>query len=237
MGRTRRFPARKASTSSTTPTLQTQNVQPSENLENDIQRVEPQPPKIEGKEDQVSNQSQQQNERPHPDKPKRVCNKYWVVDVKDDQGRIVEERLRIRDVLVLETHKQVVVPWSQENQPVGDGGSLLHGFLGHLACNTNVFPICYDKWPNVPRSYKDNAWEMTIQKKLCLHTDDQYDYCLANMGKNGRIIGGSCAIIIVIKMQVLSKTLKTILKDVNLGSPGLRRSSHVSHDPHCDGPN
>ncbi|KAK4285192.1 hypothetical protein QN277_001922 [Acacia crassicarpa] len=26
-------------------------------------------------------------------------------------------------------------------------------------------------------------------------------------------------------------------EDVNLGSPGLRRSSHASHDPHCDGPN
>ncbi|KAI9127491.1 hypothetical protein K1719_000484 [Acacia pycnantha] len=118
MGRTRRFPARTASTSSTTPTLQTQNVQPSENLENDIQRVEPQTREMEGQEDEVSNQSQQQNERPHPYKPKRLCNKYWVVDVKDDQGRIAEERLRIRDVLVLLPHKQVVVTWSEENQPV-----------------------------------------------------------------------------------------------------------------------
>ncbi|KAI9095734.1 hypothetical protein K1719_026294 [Acacia pycnantha] len=118
---------------------------------------------MEGQEDEVSNQSQQQNERPHPFKPKRSCNKYWVVDVKDDQGRIAEERLRIRDVLVLPPHKQVVVTWSEENQPVGDGGSLLNGYLGHLACNTNVFPICYDRWPKVPRSYKDNAWEMTIR--------------------------------------------------------------------------
>ncbi|KAI9076769.1 hypothetical protein K1719_041284 [Acacia pycnantha] len=112
MGRTRRFPARKASTSSTTPTLQTQNVQPSENLENDIQRVESRPREMEGQEDEVSNQSQQQNERPHPFKPKRMCNKYWVVDVKG----FFEERLRIRDVLVLPPHKQVVVTWSEENQ-------------------------------------------------------------------------------------------------------------------------
>ncbi|KAI9125341.1 hypothetical protein K1719_003957 [Acacia pycnantha] len=183
MGRTRRFPARKASTSSTTPTLQTQNVQPSENLENDIQRVESQPREMEGQEDEVSNQSQQQNERPHPFKPKRMCNKYWVVDVKDYQGRIAEERLRIRDVLVLPPHKQVVVTWSEENQPVGDDGSLLNGYLGHLACNTNVFPICYDRWPKVPRSYKDNAWEMTIQKNFVSILDEHYEYCLANMGK------------------------------------------------------
>ncbi|KAI9075256.1 hypothetical protein K1719_042797 [Acacia pycnantha] len=167
---------------------------------------------MEGQEDEVSNQSQQQNERPHPFKPKRSCNKYWVVDVKGIPFNIYvtlsEERLRIRDVLVLPPHKQVVVTWSEENQPVGDGGSLLNGYLGHLACNTNVFPICYDRWPKVPRSYKDNAWEMTIQVSMLFQfhflslndcelifiisyceknfvsiLDEHYEYCLANMGK------------------------------------------------------
>ncbi|XP_061338912.1 uncharacterized protein LOC133285666 [Gastrolobium bilobum] len=182
MARTRRFAARKASTSSTTPTHETQNVHPTESLENVIQGVEQQPHEMEGQQAQVSGDSQQQNERPPSYKAKRVCNKYWLVDVIDDQGRTTEEKLRVRDVLVLAEHKKVVVLWSEENQPVADGGSLLNGFLGHLACNTNVFPIYFDRWPSVLPSYKTTAWE-TIQKKFQLHHDDHYEYCMANMGK------------------------------------------------------
>ncbi|XP_061357456.1 uncharacterized protein LOC133301776 [Gastrolobium bilobum] len=173
MPRTRRFTARKSSTtSSTPPILETQNVQSNVAIQNV------------GQEDQVHSPSQEPADVPlEVQRVKRACNKYWVVEVIDDRGRKSEERLRIKDVLVLPEHKKVLVQWSEDGQPVGDGSSLLNGFLGHLACNTNLFPISYVRWPDVLPCYKTDVWENTIKKKFDLCTDDEHDYCMGNIGK------------------------------------------------------
>ncbi|XP_061374182.1 uncharacterized protein LOC133316450 [Gastrolobium bilobum] len=76
-----------------------------------------------------------------------------------------------------------MVPWSEEKQPVSDAAALLNGFLGHLACNTNMFPICFDRWPHVPPNYKKIAWEKTITKKFNVFLDYHHDYCMGSMGK------------------------------------------------------
>ncbi|KAI9086145.1 hypothetical protein K1719_031866 [Acacia pycnantha] len=116
MGRTRRFPARKASTSSTTPTLQTQNVQPSENLENDIQRVESQHVKWKAKKMKFLINPNNKMKDHIPSNPRGCATNIGWLMLKMIKEGFFEERLRIRDVLVLPPHKQVVVTWSEENR-------------------------------------------------------------------------------------------------------------------------
>ncbi|KAI9074634.1 hypothetical protein K1719_043475 [Acacia pycnantha] len=84
---------------------------PGENLENDIQRVESHHVKWKAKKMKFLINPNNKMKDHIPSNPRGQCNKYWVVDVKG----FFEERLRIRDVLVLPPHKQVVVTWSEEN--------------------------------------------------------------------------------------------------------------------------
>ncbi|XP_061367752.1 uncharacterized protein LOC133310748 [Gastrolobium bilobum] len=130
----------------------------------------------------VGRQSEDSNPRPR-NPSQRTCNKYWVVDVLADNGMADEERLRVRDLLVLPPHKRVVLEWNEDNQPVGEAAGLFGGFLGHIACNPNIFPISYARWPDVPKIYKDDVWVSTIKKRFVMDNDDHYHYCMGNMGK------------------------------------------------------
>ncbi|XP_061350317.1 uncharacterized protein LOC133295490 [Gastrolobium bilobum] len=105
-----------------------------------------------------------------------------IIFLFDDRGRVSEERLRMKDVLVLPDHKKVIVPWNETDQPIEDASSLLHGVLGHLACNVNLFPVSYERWPDVPPIYKEEIWKL-IESKFALSTDQQRAYCMGNMGK------------------------------------------------------
>ncbi|XP_061347423.1 uncharacterized protein LOC133292948 [Gastrolobium bilobum] len=196
MARTKRFIARSQSTSSTAHALEDHIGQPSINHgynSNPIgtsQGIDTQPHELAVQQEKISSQSPQgcgpsqpSNERPPTNPPKRTCNKYWVVDVVADNGLIDEERLRVRDVLVLPRHKRVVLEWNEDKQPVGDSCGLLHGFLGHIACDPKIFPICFDRWPNVPPVYKENTWKSTIKPKFVLESEYHYNYCMQNMGK------------------------------------------------------
>ncbi|XP_061355875.1 uncharacterized protein LOC133300366 [Gastrolobium bilobum] len=129
----------------------------------------------------VSGQSQPSDQRPPRNPSQRTCNKYWVVDVLADNGVTDAERLRVRDVLVLPPHKKVVVEWNEDNQPVGEAAALLLGFLGHLACNPNIFPISYERWPKIPPIYKEDVWLNTIKKRFVVDNDDHYHFCMGNM--------------------------------------------------------
>ncbi|XP_061369997.1 uncharacterized protein LOC133312752 [Gastrolobium bilobum] len=145
--------------------------------------------------DPLGGQSQPSNQIPR-NPSQRTCNKYWVVDVLvfylllalnnniiADNGVADQERLRVRDLLVLPPHKRVVIEWNEDNQPVGEAAGLLGGFLGHIACNPNIFPISYARWPDVPKIYKEDVWVNTIKRRFVMDNDDHYHYCTGNMGK------------------------------------------------------
>ncbi|XP_061366001.1 uncharacterized protein LOC133309262 [Gastrolobium bilobum] len=143
MSRTKRFTARKSSTtSSTPPILETQNVQSNVAIQNV------------GQEDQVHSPSQEPADVPL--EVQRVKRAY-------DRGRKSEERLRIKDVLVLPEHKKVLVQWSEDGQPVGDGSSLLNGFLGHLKkfylCTDDEHDYCMG---NIGKKWKDNRHRLCV---------------------------------------------------------------------------
>ncbi|KAL2340630.1 hypothetical protein Fmac_008570 [Flemingia macrophylla] len=67
----------------------------------------------------------------------------WVVNVIDDQGTKNTKPLTVNDVWSLSPNERVVVEWNDEDQATADSGALLNRFLGHLARDSDIFPISY----------------------------------------------------------------------------------------------
>ncbi|KAJ1412231.1 putative transposase, Ptta/En/Spm, plant [Sesbania bispinosa] len=119
-------------------------------------------------EDQNPQPTQQGDQNPQH-AYRRKSAKYWIV--------------HLIDVLGLTRDKKVVLEWNQEGQPIGEAAGLLGGFLGSLAANVNKFPISYEKWPDVPLSYKDHVWHNTIKEKFQVNDGSHKKYIIASIGK------------------------------------------------------
>ncbi|XP_061339755.1 uncharacterized protein LOC133286367 [Gastrolobium bilobum] len=79
---------------------------------------------------------QPEDSNPRPRNPsQRTCNKYWVVDVLADNGMADEERLCVRDLLVLPPHKR--------KRFVMDNDDHYHYCMG-----------------NMGKKWKDNRWRL-----------------------------------------------------------------------------
>lgn len=81
----------------------------------------------------------------------------------DEEGVVKETNLRVQDMFVLPMGKKVVLEWNNRNQPVGESAGLLGGFLGSIASNFEYFPIGFEKWPKIPKTYKEHVWTNTIK--------------------------------------------------------------------------
>ncbi|NP_001312870.1 uncharacterized LOC107815048 [Nicotiana tabacum] len=117
---------------------------------------------------------------------KRKSNKYWIVDVIDEEGVVKETNLRVQDMFVLPMGKKVVLEWNNRNQPVGESAGLLGGFLGSIASNFEYFPIGFEKWPKIPKPYKEHVWTNTIKPKFQVNDEMNKKYILGNIGRKWR---------------------------------------------------
>ena len=96
----------------------------------------------------------------------------------DDNGVIKEGRLKLKDVWVLPIGTKVIVHWNRFVQPVGEASGLLGAFLGAIAGNFKNFPICYEKWPKVPKTYKEVIYKSTIQVHTIINLINSASSCL-----------------------------------------------------------
>ncbi|KAF7832403.1 hypothetical protein G2W53_014736 [Senna tora] len=120
-----------------------------------------------------------------PDDVSKQCNKYWKVDIIDEQGVVRDGRLKVLEVWSLPAGQRVVVPFNAEAQPVGNAACLLSGFLGIIVTEVNTFPISYRSWDKVPNSYKE-AYFNSIKAKFCLDRDIDKHFVIKKLGKNWR---------------------------------------------------
>ena len=64
------------------------------------------------------------------------------------------KKLGVEQVWSLDKEK-VMVDFSSQGHPIGDGGGIFLRAMGHLA--RTKFPIDYETWPNIPNSVKDDV--------------------------------------------------------------------------------
>lgn len=65
-------------------------------------------------------------------------------------------------MLNLPWEERIVVPFNFVDQ-VGEAQGLYTGLCGLLAGDCSLFPIGFDKWPNMPQSYFNNFFYTIIK--------------------------------------------------------------------------
>ncbi|XP_019257353.1 PREDICTED: uncharacterized protein LOC109235630 isoform X1 [Nicotiana attenuata] len=80
----------------------------------------------------------------------RECPQHWTVDAIDSQGATKKLKVKVKDVMYLSDEKCIVVEFDDMDQPIGEGQGVLAGFCGILATDCSLFPIHFNKWPDLP---------------------------------------------------------------------------------------
>ena len=69
----------------------------------------------------------------------------------------------MKDVLNVPQNERIVVRFNDQHQAIGEEQGLLAGFLGTLATDCALFPINFDKWPDMPESYFNRCFAGIIK--------------------------------------------------------------------------
>lgn len=70
--------------------------------------------------------------------------------------------MKVKEVLNLSGEDRIVVNFDYLDCPFGEAQPLLSGFCGILAADSSLFPMHFDKWPNMPMSYFDSVFDQII---------------------------------------------------------------------------
>ncbi|PPS11272.1 hypothetical protein GOBAR_AA09374 [Gossypium barbadense] len=77
-------------------------------------------------------------------------------------------RMLLKDLYDLNPNERVKVSRNSYGQPVGSEAQLLAGYLGIIAQNTNMLPINYESWRNMPDRNKNQALDnIKVTKREC----------------------------------------------------------------------
>nr|XP_009757369.1 PREDICTED: uncharacterized protein LOC104210226 isoform X1 [Nicotiana sylvestris]XP_009757370.1 PREDICTED: uncharacterized protein LOC104210226 isoform X1 [Nicotiana sylvestris] len=106
------------------------------------------------------------NEEPH-----------WFVDVIDKRQVIKTIRLKVKDVHNLDKGLRIIVEFDEYHAAIGKSAGLIAGVLGQLATNPMYFPIGFEKWQSMPKSFLDRVFNDIIvwreyRLKLWKEADD-----------------------------------------------------------------
>jgi len=96
------------------------------------------------------------------------------------EGEIKERGLMVKEIYDLPLGDKVVIPFDGNQPSATNVDGILGGFLGRLAVDSKMFPICFDNWHLVLNSYKNRAWNDVIKVKstffivtfIYCHNDD-----------------------------------------------------------------
>ncbi|XP_070009780.1 uncharacterized protein [Nicotiana sylvestris] len=82
---------------------------------------------------------------------------------KDSQGATKKLKVKVKDVMYLSDEKCIVVEFDDMDQPIGERQGVLAGFCGILATDCSLFPIHFNKWPDLPKSYFNCCFDRIIK--------------------------------------------------------------------------
>ncbi|XP_070028365.1 uncharacterized protein [Nicotiana sylvestris] len=102
------------------------------------------------------------NEEPH-----------WFVDVIDERQVIKAIRLKVKDVHNLDKGLHIIVEFDEYHAAIGKLAGLIAGVLGQLATNPMYFPIGFEKWPSMPKSFLDRVFNDIIVPRFFFRIDQQ----------------------------------------------------------------
>lgn len=102
----------------------------------------------------------------------RESTEYWTVETIDSEGNKKKLKVKVKEVLNLSGEDRIVVNFDYLDSPFGEAQTLLAGFCGILAVDCSLFPIHFEKWPNMPMSYFDRVFDQIIAPRFLFETTD-----------------------------------------------------------------
>ncbi|RYR15536.1 hypothetical protein Ahy_B04g072333 [Arachis hypogaea] len=104
------------------------------------------------------------NSSEHPSEPKRKRGReskhYWTIDAIDEYGASTRLHLLVKDVHNLPEGLRIVVTFDKHHAAIGEAAGLLAGVCGQLATDSVAFPISFEKWSDIPKSFFENQWNI-----------------------------------------------------------------------------
>ncbi|KAH0662189.1 hypothetical protein KY284_027120 [Solanum tuberosum] len=108
----------------------------------------------------------------------------------DSEGNKKKLKVKVKEVLNLSGEDRIVVNFDYLDCPFGEAQPLLSGFCGILVVDSSLFPMHFDKWPNMPMSYFDRVFDQII----VLH-DDMFIIVFQRSGVQIGWTYGKCSVI------------------------------------------
>ncbi|XP_009804122.1 uncharacterized protein [Nicotiana sylvestris] len=93
----------------------------------------------------------------------RESTSHWTVDAIDSQGVSKRLKIKVKDVINLSSGNCIVVEFDDMDQPIGEGQGVLVGFCEKLATYCSLFPINFDKWPDLPESCFNRCFDQIVK--------------------------------------------------------------------------
>ena len=88
---------------------------------------------------------------------------YIIFTIPDSEGNKKKKlKVKVKEVLNLSGEDRIVVNFDYLDCPFGEAQPLLSSFCGILAADSSLFPMHFDKWPNMPMSYFDSVFNQII---------------------------------------------------------------------------
>nr|XP_009763976.1 PREDICTED: mucin-17-like isoform X1 [Nicotiana sylvestris] len=110
---------------------------------------------------------------------KRESSHHWTVDGIDSHGDTKRLKLKTREASSLPQEKHVVEFDCLD--PISEAQDLVAGVCGLLAIDCTIFPISFDKWSDMPKSYFNDCFNNIIKAHFCFMTIEEvargYVYC------------------------------------------------------------
>ncbi|XP_019238163.1 PREDICTED: uncharacterized protein LOC109218265 [Nicotiana attenuata] len=97
---------------------------------------------------------------------------YYGTYKKDSHGDTKRLKLKTREALSLPQGERVVVEFDCLD-PIGEAQGLLAGVCSILATDCTIFPIGFDKWPDMPKSYINDCFNNIIKPHFCFMTIEE----------------------------------------------------------------
>ncbi|XP_016514807.2 uncharacterized protein LOC107831543 isoform X1 [Nicotiana tabacum] len=109
---------------------------------------------------------------PSRKRSRRVSSQHWTVDAIESQGASKILKVKKRDVLNLSNEERIVVDFGDTDSPIGEGQCVLIGFCGILATDCSIFPIHFEKWPDIPVTTFNRCYDRFIKPRFCFRTTE-----------------------------------------------------------------
>ncbi|TKY45852.1 flocculation protein FLO1 isoform X1 [Spatholobus suberectus] len=84
----------------------------------------------------------------------------WTVQAIDEHGNTKEIQVTKPGMFVMPPGQRIVVPFDRQLRAYGEAATLLSGACGRIVTDSKNIPINFDSWPKVPKSYKDDCYNI-----------------------------------------------------------------------------